>query len=66
MPKSRNRARPASRPAAVRPKQRSWVKWLALILPGALLLGTLAGIFGVGSSAAAVPPSVPQSSVAGR
>jgi len=50
----------------VRPKQRSWVKWLALILPGALLLGTLAGIFGVGSSAAAVPPPVPQSSVAGR
>jgi uncharacterized membrane protein YfcA len=48
------------------PKQRGWVKWLALILPAALLLGTLAGIFGVGSAAAVPAGNVPTQAAYGR
>jgi len=66
MPKSRNRSRPSARPAQSQPKQRAWVKWLALILPAALLLGTLAGVFGVGSAAAVPAGNVPVSGAYGR
>ncbi|HLG68999.1 MAG TPA: hypothetical protein VK009_01105 [Chloroflexota bacterium] len=52
MPKSRNRNRAPSRPTQQRRRQRKWVKWLALLLPIALLGATLMGIFGVGSAGA--------------
>jgi len=66
MPRSRTRTRAPARPLQARSKQRAWVKWLALVLPAALLLGTLAGIFGAGSAAAVPAPTAPVSGAYGQ
>ena len=52
MPKSRNRSRAPARPAPHYTPQRTWVKWLAILLPAFLVAGLLLGMFSV----AVAPP----------
>src|SRR5438876_8996523 len=59
MPKSRTRSRATGRSTQYQPRQRRWVKWLGLLLPAALLIATLLGLFGTGTLGGAVPTPSP-------